>query len=111
MMHPNLIREMLGVSFGDWKPSWGELRQAVAWSKSNYSTGGDFSSVRDGACDYLKTVYLMYLEDQNEALTSALAAIIGYTYKQENQTELWVQNVALRGFGCETLAEYVEKMK
>lgn len=48
--------------------------------------------------------------EENDLMSGALAAIIGYTYKMEDSVSIWVQHVALSAFGCETFDEYLEKI-
>ncbi len=57
--------------------------------------------------DFAVALTIRELYAKNERLTEALAAIVGYTSKEETQTELWVFNTALRGFGYETFEEYL----
>ena len=72
MLHPSLIQELHGKLFGQWKPSWEEMRSAVHWSKVNDKYIGDFSSVRAGACDYLKGLYVTHLETQQGLMREVL---------------------------------------
>ena len=82
-----------------------------------WETGeGDMAELAIGLYDltaHFKALYDDYikLEAKNKRLLEAVCAIIGYTAKQNGQTELWVQKTALQAFGCNTFEEYLEMIK
>ena len=46
------------------------------------------------------------LETENDRFREAVAAIIGYTHRQETDADTWVHLTALRGFGADSFEEY-----
>lgn len=117
MLHPDLIKEVHGTLFGQWKPSWEEMRNAVRWSRNNDAMVGDFSSVRAGACDYLQGLYATHLETrllahlENEGDECPLCALEADNAAQYLRIVELGQQIAQQGGEVVALQKQVEGLR
>ena len=80
------------IKWKGWKPTWSQMREAVAWSQRNHHMVGDYRTIRHGALAFLEGLRVALLE----AIQVAAQSVVDEGYLDNNVPDWRVDYKHLR---------------